>query len=102
MAVRFEKCLTETDVVSRFALPISLLTVLPRIEQGSHGVNIQVTDGDVFLGILLLHSKGGTVPEAGSSVGGMAQVCQLQRAQSWRQDRSLFRGQRFQRNPIQN
>ncbi|KAL6297558.1 hypothetical protein ACE6H2_005703 [Prunus campanulata] len=48
MATCFEKCLTETDIVSRFALPISWLTVLPPIEQGSHEVNFQVTDGFEF------------------------------------------------------
>ncbi|CAL8108633.1 unnamed protein product [Prunus armeniaca] len=48
MAAPFEKFLTKTDVVSRFVVPSSWLRVLPRIEQGSHGVNIQVTDGVGF------------------------------------------------------
>ncbi|CAL8108624.1 unnamed protein product [Prunus armeniaca] len=50
MAAPFEKYLTETDVVSRFALPISWLRVLPPIEQGSHEVHLQVTDGFGFFG----------------------------------------------------
>ncbi|KAL6297549.1 hypothetical protein Pyn_11222 [Prunus yedoensis var. nudiflora] len=40
-----EKCLTEIDIVSRFVLPIDWIRMLPPIEQGSHEVNFQVTDG---------------------------------------------------------
>ncbi|KAH0988649.1 hypothetical protein GBA52_000132 [Prunus armeniaca] len=52
MAARFEKWLTEADIENRLiTLPISWLSVLlPRIEQGSHEVHLQVTDGFGFFG----------------------------------------------------